>query len=84
MFQYATQYQIYVNTNLITHDEAILLWNKWQDHLKAHWNELDSPQMAIWINCNSNTDYHTMEKDIDYRDCELHNGRFYRVVKTLI
>lgn len=84
LFQYGTKHKVYEDTDLITYDEAKSLWNKWIDHVKDHWDEWDSPEMCIWINCESNTDYSTVGKDIDFRDCELKNGIFYKVKKEQI
>lgn len=84
LFQYGTRQKVYEDTELITYDEAKELWNKWLPDLKERWDEFESPEMCIWINCESNTDYHTVGKDIDYRDCELKNGRFYKIIKELI
>jgi hypothetical protein len=82
LFQYATKHKVIEDTGLITRKEADELVQKYLQDLKDNWDEFDSPQMAIWIDCDSNTDYHTMGLDIDYRDCELENEHFYRITKT--
>lgn len=84
MFQFATRQKVIEDTGLITMEEANDLWKKYLPVIKTDWNELSSPQMCIWIKCNSNTDYSTTWKDIDYRDCALENGKFYRVSKERI
>lgn len=84
MFQYATRHKIYEDTDLITREEADKLWDKWQEHIKDHWDEFNAPQMCIWTDCDSITDYHTVGREIDFRDCELERGVFYRVTKTRI
>ena len=84
LFQYATKQKIFEDTELITREKADELWEKWQEHIKEHWDSFYSPEMCIWVNCNSNTDYHTVRKEIDYRDCKLENGTFYKVTKTKI
>lgn len=84
LFQYATQQKIIEDTDLITREEAEELWTKYQNDIKNNWDEFHSPQMCIWVDCEKNTSYHTVGKEIDYRDCELENGRFYRVTKELI
>jgi len=84
LFQYATKNRIIEDTDLITLKEAEELWDKFLPDIKNNWNSFDSPQMCIWIDCDSNTDYHTIGKEIDFRDCELENGNFYKVIKEKI
>lgn len=84
MFQYATKYEILENTEPITLEEAEALWDKWQESLKENWNEHERPQMCIWKDCDSNTSYHTVLKEIDFNDCTLENGTFYHIKKTKI
>ena len=85
MFQYADQNgHIYEDTGLITRREADKLVEKWLPHLIEHWNEFHGPQFGIWINCETPTNYHTMGLDIDFRDCELVGGHFYRVKKEKV
>lgn len=84
LFQYATRQKIIEDTELITREQAEDLWSKYYKDIIDEWDILASPQMCIWIDCKSNTDYHTVGKEIDFRDCELKNGRFYKVEKKLI
>lgn len=84
MFQYSTSYKMYENTELITRKEAEELWDKYQEHLKQNWDEYSKPEMCIWIDCDSNIDYSTVGKDIDFRDCVYENGQYYRVTKERI
>jgi hypothetical protein len=84
MFQYAHREQVLEDTDLITKQEAEDLWDKWITHLKDNWDSFSRPQMCIWKNCIKNTDYSEIEKEIDYRDCELEKGRFYKVTKVEI
>ncbi|MGV8131599.1 MAG: hypothetical protein ACP5N7_05875 [Candidatus Pacearchaeota archaeon] len=84
LFQYATLNKVIEDTNLITLEEANLLWNKYLPDIKERWNKFESPQMCIWKNCNSNTDYSEIEKEIDFRDCELSGDSFYKIVRTII
>jgi len=84
MFQYATKYQTFVDTGLITRKRADKLLEDNLQHLKEHWDEFNSPQMGIWINCDSNTSYHTLGIEIDYRDCKLKDGHFYRIKEELV
>lgn len=84
LFQYATRSKIIEDTELVTMDEAVALWNKYLPHVRESWDAFDSPQMCIWIECSSNTSYHTVGREIDFRDCVLENGSFYRVTKDKI
>lgn len=84
LFQYATAQKIIEDTGLITLKEAEGLWEKYQSDIKSRWNDDESPEMCIWIECDNDHDYSLELKDIDYRDCELASGRFYKVTKTLI
>lgn len=84
MFQYATKHEVIEDTDLITREEAYALADKWRQHLIDHWDDFHRPQFVIWADCYSNVDYHTMELDIDWRDCELENGTFYRVTKEKV
>lgn len=84
MFQYADRNKIYENTDLITRAEADELVEKWKDHLIKNWNEDSAPQFVIWVDCESNTNYHTMGLSIDFDDCVFENGHFYKVTKERI
>ena len=59
MFQYATKQKIIEDTNLITKTKALDLSARYQPDIKKRWNENESPQMCIWSDCETNTDYHT-------------------------
>jgi hypothetical protein len=84
LFQYATKFKVFEDTDLISLEEAEDLWNKYLPNLKSSWNEDESPEMCIWTDCNKNTDYSKVLKDIDFRDCELQGGNFYKITKELI
>jgi hypothetical protein len=84
LFQYATRGKVIEDTDLITLEEAKSLWNKYLPEIKKNWDDSSSPEMCIWTDCVSNTDYHTQGFDIDFRDCELQNGEFYRIKKDRI
>lgn len=84
LFQCATKQRIFADTKLITRKEAEELWSKYYKEIQNDWDVLSSPQMCLWIDCKTNTDYHTVGKEVDFRDCELQNGRFYKVETKLI
>ena len=65
MFQYATSYkyistEIYEDTDLITLSEAKALWNKYKSQfINQLQDDTRNPEMVIWTDCESNTDYAT-------------------------
>jgi hypothetical protein len=79
MFQCVINKKV-VSTGLITRNEAEDFFNKYIEDVKNNFDSVSSPSICIWINCESITDYHTSIKDIDYRDCILENGNFYKLV----
>jgi len=95
LFQYATEkgcftrgYSIsstkmYEDTDLITEKEANELWDKYYPQVVKELEDGERPQMCIWKDCDSNVDYHTVEREIDYRDdLEVKNGKIYKLSKT--
>lgn len=80
MFQYYN-YQIIEDTDLITKDDAYELWNKYLPEVLEGLRNGEEIQVCIWSGCDDNTDYHTAEKEIDYRDCVYENGCVYKVTK---
>lgn len=84
MFQYATIRQIIKDTTRITRKEAEMLFAEYLPDIKRRWNLDESPEMVIWIDCYSETSYHTKAKHINYEWCTLENGHFYEVKKELI
>ena len=89
MFQYAIGYKyltnkILENTDLITLREAIDLWNKYlPDFVKRRENDDGDPEMVIWINCDSNSNYRDTLEHIDSENL-VENGRVYEVKKREI
>ena len=65
MFQYATSYEyisteIYEDTDLITLSEAKALWSKYKSQFISQLqDDTSNPEMVIWTDCESNTDYAT-------------------------
>ena len=84
MFQFATRQKVIEDTDLISLEEANKLWDKYTPKIKEEWDSLSSPQMCIWIDCNSNTDYSKVGKEIDFRDCVLEDDMFFKITKELI
>lgn len=86
MFQYACEpyfTKIIEDTGLITCTEANKLWEKYYYDCLSRLKREEKPQMCIWKDCNSTTDYSSVEKEIDYRDdYEINGGEYYKVQKT--
>ncbi len=75
------------NTDLITRKEAEKLWDKYYPDFIEKLQDGYEPQMGIWINCKTVTDYHTLDpkKELDYRDdLSVENGVVYRKTKEKI
>ena len=76
--------KIVEDTDLITAKEAEDLWQKYYPKVVANLKEEERPQMCIWKDCDTNTSYHTVEKEIDFRDdLEVKNGRVYKITKEV-
>lgn len=80
MFQYAfdrgvhskgfsfSDIEIKEDTGLITERKALELWEKYLPDFIYRLKEDNRPEMCIWTDCDSETDYHTQLKNLDYRD----------------
>jgi len=77
MFQYAAKNRIIKDTTRITRREAEKLFAEFLPDIKNRWNEDESPEMVIWIDCFSDTSYHSKIKHIDYCNTILEGGHFY-------
>lgn len=67
------------DTGLITEKEANDLWDKYLPEVIQRLKNDERPQMCIWGNCNSTTDYSLVVKEIDHRDdLEIKNGEIYK------
>ena len=85
MFQYGYNNnlgtEIPENTGLITKDEAYALWEKYLKDFIYRLENGQKPEMVIWCNCESDTAYHTEEKEL-YWDCvEVEDGEIYKITK---
>lgn len=91
MFQYAfdsgyhssvasfSSIKIVEDTGLITEKEANDLWDKYYPEVVKNLEREERPQMCIWKDCNTITDYGMVEKEIDWRDdLEIKNGKVYK------
>lgn len=86
MFQFAHRgfgNPIIENTDLITEKEANDLWEKYLPECIKRLESGDRPQMCIWKDCEKDTDYHTVEKEINYYDCFVENGCVYKKIEVI-
>lgn len=90
MFQYATDFdwtgiKFYEDTGLITEAEALVLWDKYYPQVVKELQEGRRPQMCIWRNCDSETDYGDMLKEVDWRDdLIIKHGKIFKRTATMI
>lgn len=87
-FQYATNprwgsAKIIEDTGLITLEEAKELWRKYLPDFIKRLKDEDRPEMGIWINMNSDTDYSEELGHID-EDCETDGKNVWKITKTLV
>jgi len=89
MFQYAVGHRLINNeilqdTDLITLTQAKKLWNEYlPDFIGRRENERGDPEMAIWINCDNNTDYSDTLEHIDFESV-IEGGKLYEIKKREI
>lgn len=89
MFQYATSYkyadtEIHENTDLITWEEAIELWNKYKPQfIRELQGEYGSPEMVIWTGCEDNTSYSNDAFHVDHRTL-VENGEFVEKITKIV
>jgi len=85
MFQYAKSWgSIYEDTWLITYSEAEELWKKYYPIAVKEIKDGLEPQMVIWGDCENETDYGEIIKEVDFHNCEVIGEKIYKITKTLI
>lgn len=71
------------DTGLITLFEAESLWGKHYSTLLEDLKDGQQSHMAIWQNCETNTDYNSILREIDGSDnLEVKNGNVYKITRT--
>lgn len=83
IFGYTTQHDIVEDTDLITWDEAVELWEKYKSSVVKQLEDGQSPEMVIWTGCEDNTSYSNDAFHIN-QATEVENGEFIEVVKKRI
>lgn len=84
-FQYATGNRnilILEDTNLITREEAEVLWEKYIPIFKKHMEEDKEPEMVIWIDMKRDDDYHTTTKHWRASDFVIRDGKMFSIVSV--
>ena len=80
MFQYATHQRVLADTDLITKDEAVNLFNKnKEDFLKRLEND-ENPEMVIWIDCATSESYGESLHYWNAEDLKVFEGELYKKV----
>jgi len=86
LFQYAynePMCTIVEDTDLITKKQAEDLWDKYYLDVVEKLNNGGEPQMCIWKDADSNVSYHTILKEIDFRDdLETKDNTIYKIEKV--
>jgi hypothetical protein len=77
MFQYAICIKILVDTDLITLDEALSLFEENKSDYIERLGKDQDPEMAIWINCSTNSSYSETLKHWCADDMKLIDGELY-------
>lgn len=81
-FQYATESGIVrESTGLITRNEADALFEKYKPQFRIDLERGLNPEMGVWINMSSESDYRDMGQHIDSCHLEIRGGRIYRVTE---
>ena len=80
MFQYATRHRIYADTDLITKDDALALFNKNKQDFTDRIGSGDEAQMCIWINCKDSDSYGETLYDWCQDDFKVIDGDLYQRV----
>jgi molybdopterin converting factor small subunit len=89
MFQYATAYRylstkIYEDTDLITWEEALELWNKYRPQvIQELEDDYSRPEMVIWTGCESSTSYSNDTFHVN-EETPVRDGEFVEVITRVI
>ncbi|MGL5280668.1 MAG: hypothetical protein ACRC8W_02805 [Plesiomonas shigelloides] len=77
MFQFYIGDKMIDDTDLIDLTQALEMFESRKPEFAEALDNGKRPQMAIWINCKSNSDYHTTLKDWCEGDVKHENGVFW-------
>ena len=80
MFQYATRHGILADTDLITLNEAVELFNKNKSNYIERLGKGEEPQMCIWIDCDTSESYGKTLHNWYAEDFKVIDGELYQKV----
>lgn len=76
-------YDIVEDTDLVTWDEAVELWEKWKPKVVEQIKYGQSPEMVIWTACEDNTSYATDAYHVDH-STKVENDEFVERITKII
>ena len=77
MFQYGTSNEIFMDTDLITIEEATRLFTDNMQDYAERIEEGEDPQMVVWINCGHSGEYKETLYNWYAEDMEIIDGVLY-------
>ena len=80
MFQYGTKHRMLADTDLITREKAIELFDKNKDDFIDRLDKDEEAQMCIWINCKDNKSYGETLHDWCADEFKVIDGELYKKV----
>jgi hypothetical protein len=83
IFGYTSRHDVVEDTELITWDEAVELWEKWKPKVIAQLEDGQSPEMCIWAGCKDNTSYSNDAFHVDF-STEVERGEFVVTTRKVI
>ena len=80
-FQYATGNGVVLeDTRLITRSMATKMWNEYLPTFLEHLEQGKEPEMAVWVDMKSESDFHTTEMHYCADDFIIHDGELFERV----
>lgn len=80
IFQYGTNQRMLVDTDLISIDDANLLFAKNRDDFSERLVNGENPEMCVWINCKNNQDYNESSSRWVADDMKVIDGELWQRV----
>jgi len=80
MFQYGTKHRMLADTDLITQEDALSLFNKNKDDFIKRMDDDEEPQMCVWTNCKAAGNYGDTLNNWYADDFKVIDGELYQKV----
>ena len=80
MFQYEANYNVFIDTDLITREEADKLFDDNTERFKEDKAFGLNPEMAVWINCETSSSYGETSRHWCADDLALIGGELWERV----